>query len=121
MSKRGRKPPHPSELPSLGSSDDDITSGDCTHSKRSCSENEDDLSLPRKKTKQSANPALTKNLQGIQPAKKPNMKELVSMWNHSSRIGKVSETARGWLHKTTKRRDEQNQLLRCACPGTIAL
>ena len=110
MPNRGRRPTHPSGLPSLGSSDDDIGSGGSNHSKRSRSEN-DDLSPPGKKAKTSRNLIPSKNLQNIQPIKKLNMRELVTTWNRSARIGKVSETSRGWLRKTIKRRDEQNQLL----------
>ena len=103
MPNRGQKPPHPSGLPSLGSSDDDIGRGGSNHSKRSRSGDEDGLSPPGKKAKTSRNIIPSKNLQKIPPLKKPNMKELVTTWNHSARIGKLSETSRGWLHKTTKR------------------
>ena len=100
---RGRKPPHPSGLPSLSSSNDDIGSGGSNHSKRSRSGDEDGLSPPGKKAKTSRNIIPSKNLQRIRPLKKSNMKELVIVWNCSARIGKVSETSRGWLRKTTKR------------------
>ena len=99
---RGLKPPHPSGLPSSGSSDDDIGSGGSNHSKRSKSGDEDSLSLLGKKAKTSRNIIPLKNLQRVGPLKKQNMKELVTTWNHSARIGKVSETSRGWLRKTTK-------------------
>ena len=49
------------------------------------------------------------------------MKELVGTWNQTARVGKQSETSRGWLQKTKKHRDEQNRLLRWARPGTVAL
>ena len=102
MPNGGRKPPHLSGLPSLGSSNDDIGSGGSNRSKRSRSEDEDGLSPPGKKAKTSRNIIPSKNLQRIRPLKKSNMKELVTAWNRSARIGKVSETSRGWLRKTTK-------------------
>ena len=50
------------------------------------------------------------------------MKELCRQWNTTARIGlKYTETKRGWLKKTEKKRDNQNQALRRAHPGTIAL
>ena len=42
------------------------------------------------------------------PTMESSMKELVGSWNRSPRIGKQSETTKGWLRKTKKRRDEQN-------------
>ena len=49
------------------------------------------------------------------------MKELTGSWNRTARIGKQSETTKGWLRKTKKWRDEQNRLLRRVCPQTVAL
>ena len=59
----------------------------------------------------------------IKIPKKPKktMKELVGHWNRSARIGKVTETAQGWLKKTDRKRDAQNNLLRRAKPGSKAL
>ena len=65
MPNRGRKPPHLSGLPSLGSSDDDIGSGGSNHSKRSRSGDEDGLSPPGKKAKTSRNIIPSKDLQRI--------------------------------------------------------
>ena len=49
------------------------------------------------------------------------MKELCHKWNKSKRIGLNSETARGWLKKTVKKRNTQGRVLRWAHPGTTAL
>ena len=65
MPSRGRRPPHPSGLPSLGSSDNDIGSGGSNRSKRSRSGDEDGLSPPGKKAKTSRNIIPSKNLQKI--------------------------------------------------------
>ena len=55
------------------------------------------------------------------PLPKPSMKKLAGSWNRTAWIGKQSETAKGWLRKTKKKRNEQNRLLRQAHPGTVAL
>ena len=49
------------------------------------------------------------------------MKELCRKWNKSGCIGLDSETARGWLKKTEKKRNVQGQVLQQAHPGTTAL
>ena len=49
------------------------------------------------------------------------MKELCTKWNVSARVGKVSETRRGWLKKGKQKRNAQNKLLRRMRPGTRAL
>ena len=45
------------------------------------------------------------------PGKPPPMKELCHKWNKSGCIGLDSETARGWLKKTEKKRNVQGQVL----------
>ena len=63
-----------------------------------------------------------KDLRQLIPKKKPPMKELCHQWNTTARIGlKYTETKRGWLKKTEKKRDNQNRVLRRAHSGTIAL
>ena len=49
------------------------------------------------------------------------MRELCLKWNISARVGKMSETRRGWLKKGEHKRDAQNKLLRRMQPGTRAL
>ena len=50
------------------------------------------------------------------------MKELCGSWNQTIRIRlKVSETVRGWLKKTKKKRDTQGCVLKKADPGTTVL
>ena len=62
-----------------------------------------------------------KDLMKIKRPGKPPMKELCCKWNKSGRIGLNSETARGWLKKTVKKRNAQGQVLWQAHPGTTAL
>ena len=62
-----------------------------------------------------------KDLTKIKRQGKPPMKELCRKWNKSGRIGLDSETARGWLKKTVKKRNAQGRVLRQAHPGTTAL
>ena len=47
--------------------------------------------------------------------------ELVAHWNHMARVKKKSETVQGWLKKTQRKRDGQNQLLCQLKPGTKGL
>ena len=44
-------------------------------------------------------------------------KELVTHWNRTAQIRKPLVTTQGWLKKTERRRDAQNQLLQRAKPG----
>ena len=110
-------------LPSLGSSEDDLDSGGSSRSKRGHSGGGG--GSPSKKMRAGPNPAPpappipTKNIR--RPEKKRPMKELVAKWNKSARIGKDSETTKGWLKKTKKQRDAQGRVLRRARPGTVAL
>ena len=62
-----------------------------------------------------------KDLKKIKRKGKPPMKELCHQWNKSGRIGLDSETARGWLKKTEKKRNAQGRVLQRAHPGTTAL
>ena len=55
------------------------------------------------------------------PAKKLTGRELCREWNRTGRIGLTSETAQGWLKKTTKKRNQQGKALRRWRPGTKAL
>ena len=48
-------------------------------------------------------------------------KELVAHWNWTAHVKKLTVTAQGWLKKTEWCRDQQNQLLRRAKPGTRSL
>ena len=48
-------------------------------------------------------------------------RELVAHWNRMARVKKKSETLQGWLKKTQRKRDGQNQLLRRMKPGTKGL
>ena len=48
-----------------------------------------------------------KDLTKIKRLGKLPMKELCRKWNKSGRIGLDSETARGWLKKTVKKRNAQ--------------
>ena len=52
---------------------------------------------------------------------KTPMKELCHKWNKSGCIGLDSETARGWLKKTEKKRNAQGWVLQRAHPGTTTL
>ena len=65
--------------------------------------------------------ALRKDLTKIKRGGKPPMKELCGQWNRSGRIGLNSETVRGWLKKTERKRNVQGQVLRRAHPGITAL
>ena len=62
-----------------------------------------------------------KDLTNIKRQGKPPMKELCRKWNKSGCIGLDSETARGWLKKTVKKRNAQGWVIRRAHPGTTAL
>ena len=55
------------------------------------------------------------------PQKGLTMKEMTREWNRTGRLGLKSETAQGWLKKTTKKREGQQQALRKVAPGTRAL
>ena len=46
------------------------------------------------------------------PGKKVVTKEMVREWNKMGRIGFKSETVRGWLKKTERKRNEQGHVLR---------
>ena len=62
-----------------------------------------------------------KPLQRKRPKKDISMKELTRQWNRTGRIGLSSETTKGWLKKTEKKRDDQRRVLRRAAPGVKAL
>ena len=96
----------------------DILSSDSNMSSRSTHRS------PRKKPSQTGftsteeeEPAVTstkpmqeaprKDLTKIERKGKPPMKELCQQWNKSGHIGLNSETARGWLKKTEKKRNVQ--------------
>ena len=121
------KPPASTGL----TSEEDSTSGGSSRRKRRRIESEDDTepeSFPPKKTgtgvgkhrKQLNRKPLRKiNIQT--PQKGLTMKEMTREWNRTGRLGLKSETAQGWLKKTTKKREGQQQALRKVAPGTRAL
>ena len=47
--------------------------------------------------------------------------ELVAHWNCTARVKKKFKTLQGWLKKTQRKRDGQNQLLHCMKPSMKAL
>ena len=47
--------------------------------------------------------------------------QLGKHWNKMARFGALNETVRGWLKKSTKRRDAQRRILYKKRPGTTAL
>ena len=55
------------------------------------------------------------------PAKSAPTKEMIREWNKSARIGFKSETAKGWLKKTERKRNAQGRVLRRLKPGASAL
>ena len=52
---------------------------------------------------------------------KPQRRKIRQDWNRSARIGGSNETARGWLKKSEKRRNQQKHSLRRKRPGVTAL
>ena len=68
-------------------------------------------------------PLPKKNLRKKKTAlgKKIVTKEIVREWNKMGRIGFKSETARGWLKKTERKRNEQGRVLQWLKPGTNSL
>ena len=55
------------------------------------------------------------------PGKEIVTKEMVRDWNKMGRIGFKNETARGWLKKTERKRNEQGRVLRQLKPGANSL
>ena len=57
----------------------------------------------------------------IQRKQKVSMKQLCTQWNQDARTNHNTETARGWLKKTSELRKEQGRALTNAQPGMRAL
>ena len=54
------------------------------------------------------------------PQKGLTMKEMTREWNRTGRVGLKSETAQGWLKKTTKKREGQQRALHKVTKGAQA-
>ena len=94
------------------------------------SSDEDDTKLEDYLT--SATPVISKELPKVsliqekrpEVVVKKNIKgvsQLSTHWNKTARFGAPNETVRGWLKKSTKRRNAQKRVLYKNRPGTTAL
>ena len=113
--------------------DDEVSEKESSEESSEESSKESTSKLPAKKPKGGGSGWSAKNLRNQIPVKplqkhKPRKKEedmtaceLVAHWNRMARVKKKSETLQGWLKKTQRKRDGQNQLLRRMKPGTKAL
>ena len=81
-------------LPSFSSDEDPENRSGSSRSKRS----KKDVPATQNKGKPSNKPPVpVKNIQRARGIPKPGMKELTGSWNWTARIGKQSETTKGWF------------------------
>ena len=114
-------------------SDDKSSEKESSEESSEKSSEESTSRLPAKKPRSGSDGGSAKTLRNRIPAKplwkrKPQKKEedmttheLVAHLNRMARVKKKSETLQGWLKKTQRKRDGQNQLLHRLKPGTKGL